>query len=791
MNETWSDGLLHSAPLRQPAAERAWTRLLQYPTLTLTLVSLLIVIAATGLGQVRKDPSVDAFVPSDHPAAVARDNAKALFGLEDPLIIGLAVPAGESAFRPAILTAVRDIGVALASVPNVNKNGIMSVATENAISASADTLNVDPILAPGDVTTASAALAAERLASMPMFSGLLASEAGDLVSLVVPVVDANAAEETYRTVRDIAERLAPPDVTVHVAGVAAMNGRLAKMVTEDTRLFVPAAIVTALFFLLVALKRPLALVGPFYVIVGSCAAAIGMMGWLDARYYLITTALPVIVMAIAIADSLHISVTYLRETAAERPDDVRGGIILALQRTFLPITLTSITTIAGFTGLALGSPMRPISEFGVFAAVGVAAAWLLSVTALPAIMVLTGLKPKERTTTHGAPWVDRSFAALTQGAFQRPVQATAGLLLVMALFAVLAFNARFDYERKRYFTADDAVRTADVVLNERLSGTNFLDVIVTAEQPEGLMTPASIAAMDELQRELVRQPLVQKASGLDDYIALMHEVLTAAPAGTLPTRANAPAQYFLLYEASGDPGDFDAVVDYDYQHALVRTQLVTDRYSETAPVVAAYRDIVERFSADTPLTATVSGRVAVNDGWMSLLAKSHFVGLGLAAMFVLLAAIVAFRSLSDALLAFIPVASGVLMTYACMGALGIDIAPATSMTAAIATGLGVDFGIHLVSRFRKARAAGLGLRTALSGPYVTVGRACCFSALALAVALSVVCLSSAPPLRWFGVLVAAAVVGSLAGAVLVLPAVFGLKARFSDSREAAAAEAKA
>ena len=766
-----------------------WYRVLRRPALTVLLAVLVVIVAGAGLKNVRKDPSVDAFVPDDHPAAEAREAAKALFGLEDPLVIGLAAPSGESAFVPAILEAVRDIGKAVGDVPNVDKTGIMSIATENAISGTVDELHVDPILESGPVSAATAALAQKRLASMPMFRGLLASERGDLVTLIVPVDDPNAAEDTYLTVREIAERLAPPGAEVHVAGVAAMNGRLARMVNEDTRIFVPAAILTALGFLLIALKRARALVGPFVVIIGSCACAVGLMGWFDARYYLITTALPVIVMAIAIADSLHISVTYLRDTAHQHANDLRAGIAQAVQKTFLPVTLTSITTVAGFAGLALGSPMRPISEFGLFAAAGVVAAWFLSLTALPAIMLLTRLAPRPGANARAAR-VDRWFEQITGAAFRHPITVTAGLLVTLGAFAVAALNASFDYERKRYFVASDAVRIADIALNERLSGTNFLDVVVAADEPEGLMTPENIAAIRDLRRRLVEHPFVEKASGLDEYIALMHHVLTEAPEGQLPVRQHAASQYFLLYEASGDPGDFDAVVDYDYQHALIRTQLSTDRYSLTRRTVNGFRETVDRFATDTGLTATVSGRVAVNEGWMTVLANSHFAGLALAATLVLMAAMVAFRSIPEAFLAFIPVGTGVLLTYAAMGALSIDIAPATSMTAAIATGLGVDFGVHLISHIRAARAAGEPWPVALSGHYITVGRACCFSAIALAVALSVVCLSSAPPLRWFGALVAAAVVGSLIGAVVVLPALFGLAARLRTPVEHPLSEAR-
>ncbi|MEL6363952.1 MAG: MMPL family transporter [Pseudomonadota bacterium] len=736
-----------------------------------------VVVAAlgAGLGGVRKDPSVDAFVPDDHPAAAARDRAEEVFGLEDPLIIGLAVEEGGSAFTPAVLDALRRIETEIAALPNIDASGLMSVATESAMSAAdAGDLSVDPILPPGPVTPKTAALAWERLRSMPMFVGLLASETGDTVTLIAPVHDPNRAEETYAAVRRIADNAAPAGVDAHVAGVAAMNGRLAVMVTTDTRIFVPAAAVVALLFLYVALRRGPALLGPVAVIAGSTAAALGIMGWLGAKYYLITTALPVIIMAIAIADALHISTLYLKERSDDPNLDVEGALQAALQHTALPVTLTSLTTVAGFAGLALGSPMRPISEFGWFATVGVAAAWALSLTALPAVIVMTRLEPRGGSKRAEGGIVDLAIARLTQVAFQRPKTAAALLVALVAVLAVFATQASFDYERKRYFVEDDPVRISDALLNERLNGLNFLDVVVTAPDGADLMTPEAIMAIRRLTEELRAEPLVSKTTGIDDYMALMHEILTNAPQGALPTTARAPAQYMLLYEASGDPGDFDRVVDYDYRNALVRTQLVTDRFRLARPVVDAYERAAEAFVADSGFTAQVSGRVAVNDGWMSLLAGSHFATLALALALVFVAAAASFRSLSAAALATVPVLTGVLFTYAVMGAFGVDIAPATSMTAAIATGLGVDFGVHLISHIRKSQAAGFELGAALSGRYAVIGRACLYSASALAVALCVICLSSAPPLRWFGALVAAAAIGSLAGALFILPAFYGL-----------------
>jgi predicted RND superfamily exporter protein len=106
------------------------------------------------------------------------------------------------------------------------------------------------------------------------------------------------------------------------------------------------------------------------------------------------------------------------------------------------------------------------------------------------------------------------------------------------------------------------------------------------------------------------------------------------------------------------------------------------------------------------------------------------------------------------------------------------------MTAAIATGLGIDFAIHLLAHVRRRRAEGASLAQALAGDYVLVARACAWCALALAAALATICLSSAPPLRWFGLLVAAGAIGSLAGALFLVPSLLALADQLKALRHA-------
>jgi predicted RND superfamily exporter protein len=731
-----------------------------------------------GLKGIKKEPSVDAFVPKDHPTALARDRAKELFGIEDPIILGLVAAPGRSAFNVVNINALQQIKRRVALLPNVKKKQIISLLSENYISAELGDLRVNPILQEGKLSEQKAQLAFEHIQSMPMLSGLLASERGDTLTMIIPVEDANHATETYQQILVIAEQFEPPNSQIHVSGVAAMNGRLAQMVNQDTRIFIPAAVLTALLILYVAFRSWRGVVGPLFVIAGSATMTIGLMGWMDDRYYLITTALPVIVLAISIADSLHISTMYMRERSNHPELSARDALLGTLCRTYLPVTLTSVTTIAGFVGLSIGSPMQPIAEFGWYAAVGVAAAWFLSITLLPAIIRLSRFAEHPNKSIPHYSRVDLIVISITQASFNHPWRTSGSLVGLIIIFAYFALDANFDYERQRYFQDDEKVRIADVTLNQRLDGLNFLDVVVSSDKAGGLMAPRALDAMNDLQQQLSNMPLVTKASSIVDYISLMHSRLLDAPSGSLPSEENAPSQYMFLYEASGQPGDFDEKIDYSYQHALIRTQLTTDRFSKVLPTIKAFEQVTQYWShSHAGLSATVSGRVAVNAGWMQLLANSHFTGLGLAIAFVFSAAIFAFRALIPAVLCLVPLLTGVLFTYAVMGYLGIDIAPATSMTAAISTGLGVDFAIHLMWQIRSGVLRGQNIRAVFAGRYIVIARACIYSALALAVALGVICLSSAPPLQWFGGLVAAAAAGSLMGAIFILPAIYALKER--------------
>jgi predicted RND superfamily exporter protein len=131
--------------------------------------------------------------------------------------------------------------------------------------------------------------------------------------------------------------------------------------------------------------------------------------------------------------------------------------------------------------------------------------------------------------------------------------------------------------------------------------------------------------------------------------------------------------------------------------------------------------------------------------------------------------LIAFRSLTLALIALIPNGLPILVVLGVMGWLGLPINMGAAMIAAVSMGLSVDSSLHYILAFRRARLAGRGTREALAEVQHNVGRAMVFSILALIVGFSVLCTSDFIPTVYFGVLISLAMLGGLLGNLVVLP----------------------
>jgi predicted RND superfamily exporter protein len=753
-----------------------------YPKTVLFAGFLLMALLITSLGQLHKDTRADAFLEADNPALVYKNKVREIFGLSDPLIVAIYDRSTEGIYRKQTLDLIGQLTDQLNALPMINTARTISLASENNISASADGMDVAPFY---DLHTQHDAALRQAIEDFPLYHGMLVSDDGAMSMIVLELYDDSQAETAYDAINKLLQQTqVPAGVELHVAGEGAVLGYLGHYIDHDASRLNPLAGLIITIMLIVAFRRLLpALLGNL-VIAASVLMTLGFMAYCGVPFFVITNAMPVILIGMAVADSIHIFSHYY-EMQARHPDwSLQACIREAVAVMARPVTLTSLTTIAGFLGLYASSYMPPFEYFGLFTAFGVLVAWFYSLFVLPACITLLKPRVSQRWIRLEQNSQQDTFARLMTylgGICVRHPRATLSLFALLSISgALLATQIQVNENRINTFHPSEAIYQADKVINQHLEGTNTLDIVITSSRNEGIFSPQVLNAMEALQAYAETLPHVNGSSSVVDYLKQMNKSLNEgqSDAYRLPQDADLIAQYFLLYSASSDPADFSEEIDYDYRLANIRLNLDSADFIATKPVVEALQQYIDQHFnnavMDEPVTASLSGRVNVNYHWIKDLGVSHFYSVVISLLCVFLVSALLFRSWAAGLLATLPVICSILTVYAAMALLGINLGIGTSMFASVAIGLGIDFAIHTLERLKTLVADGLkgsGLFTEL---FRSTGRALLFNYLAIAFGFGVLISSQVVPLTHFGTIVVLSVSMSFIAAMTLLPALIVL-----------------
>ncbi len=736
---------------------------------------LLIAVFATFIPNLQKDTRSDAFIPPDHPALVFRDRTRALFGLQDPLVIAVINEGEHGVFNPHTLYLLDWLTRRVKAMPQVDPDRVTSLATEKNIVGTTEGMLVEPFFEQPPAGQANAELIREAVMDFPLYQGSLVAKNGNGALIVAELHDQRQAQQAYDDLLNLIEQ-APVELgeQLHVAGEGAVSGYMGAYIDADaTRLDPLAAVVISLICLL-AFRTLRGMLLPNLVVLATAASALGLMAACGVSFYVITNALPVVLIGIAVADSIHILSEYYQRMGENPGLDARTLTVDSMVAMCKPVTLTSLTTMAGFWGLSLASVMPPMQYFGLFALAGVGVAWVYSLTVVPALLTL--LKPKPSPAYRTGQVVD-GFGRLLRGLGQLVVRFPKSIILLAMMVIVGggfgAARIELDENLIRTFDRQEPLFIADSALNRLFDGTHYLDILIETPATEDLFKPENLRRIAALQNFLDTLPHVQGSTSIADYLKQMNRALNEgrADAYRLPDSDELAAQYFLLYSASADPTDFQEQVDYDYRLANVRVRLNDGRYSVKKTVVeAAQQYLTESFNTDG-IQARLSGRVNVDYHWIKRLGDSHFGSIAISLTLVGLMAALSFHSLLAGLLALLPVLVTILMIYAVMGFNGIWLSVSTSMFAAIAIGLGVDFSIHTLERLQTQTVKQeQPIDQAILNLYPATGRALLFNFAALALGFGVLVSSKVVILQEFGLLVAVAIATSFLSSLTLLPA---------------------
>lgn len=740
------------------------------------LIISLMVIGGLGsqLGGLKKNTQADAFIGENEPALIYRDAVEQIFNLKDPLVIAVQHEGPAGIYNQQSLRLVRWLSDQLMVVPNIDPQGITSLATESNIQGDTLGMEVREFL-DGPLDRTHIEWIEHSIKNFPLYEGSLVAADGSMTLIIAELLDQNQAEATYQVVMQLIERAPAGQSRIHLAGEGAVAGYLSEYVDRDAKRLNPMAGLIITLVLIAAFFSLRAALIPNLIVAGTVAGTLGAMVLAGAEFYVITNGLIVCMIGIAVADSIHIFSEYYEALAGKPELSQTDAIATAMAAMWRPVTLTTLTTAAGFLALYATNDMPPLQYFGIFGALAVILAGFLTLFVTPSLLSFFRARPSRRFRHRHASDANRGTGTtLATLSLRYPKVILMAWVVIAGVAGLGAVKVVINEERIENFQPEEPIYIADKAINAAMDGTYYLDVVIETPEPEGIYDPAVLSAISKLQAFLEAQPAIHGTTSIADYIKQMNKAVNEDDPAfyALPDDKNLIAQLFLLYTASGDPTDFEERVDSQRQKALVRANLKTGSYLASQALIPR----LEKYLAsefDGEVTAQISGRINVDYHWIGGIAETHANSVIVSFLAVFLMAALLFRSIIAGLMAAVPVGLSILVIYAVMGVKGIWLGVGTSMFAAIAIGLSVDFAIHTLDRLREAmsKPGDLSRVQRISTVFASTGRALWFNLLAVALGFGVLMTSQVPPLVNFGMLVALSVSVAFVASLLLLPAI--------------------
>jgi uncharacterized protein len=752
------------------------------------VVLLTLIVTALAVWQAKNlriviDPNT--MLPQSHPYISTGADVARIFGSKYIVVVSVTPLQGDI-YQPNVLAKVRRMTDEFLAVPGVVKANVLSLTARRVkdIAGQEDGFVALPLVPPATADLAQAALQMQALrtalARNPVYADTLVSRDERTTALVVEFQeDAGGYSGIMAKVAPVVEGARDASVEIRVGGAPAFLARI-EAYSERMAVLLPIAIVLLGLVLYGSFRSRQGLLLPLLTGILAVAWGLGAMGAAGIPMDVFNATTPILILAVATGHAVQMLKRYYEEYAQLRdqpgmaPREANRQAVAASLRRVGPVMIAACTVAAlGFFSLVVFD-VSTVRTFGIFTGVGILATGVLEITFIPALRAM--LRPP----------TDRELRSLeTRGWWSRVTEAIARwttgparqlVYVCMAAFVVLALvgtsRVVVDNSMKSYFSPGLDLLRDDEALNTRLGGTNTVFLLVEGKAPDAIKNPRTLAAMEALQRHVEQLPDVGKTVSIADFVKRMNQAMHGDdPAHfRIPASGDLISQYLLLYAMSGEPGDFDSVVDYGYQRANITVFLKSDS-------TANFEHVADSVRAWTAQHMGEDVQVRIGGGLAEGAALSEVMVHGKVLNIVQIAAVVGivssllFRSLLAGALVLLPLVVAVLANFGLMGWAGIPLNISTALISAMAVGIGADYAIYLIYRLREEFDAGTEEREAVRRVVTRAGKAILFVAVAVSAGYGVLLLSFGFRIhQWMAVLIAAAMIVSALAALLLIPA---------------------
>ncbi len=738
-----------------------------HPWRVVLLVLMLVGAAASGMRFLSLTTDYRVFFSADNPELLAFEELENTYTKNDNVMFILA-PAGGDVFTEQSLRAVIELTEKAWQTPYSIR--VDSLSNFQYTEAEGDDLIVRDLVSEDGLDAASREKIRRIALTEPALVNRLVSERGHVtgisVTVQLPGKRMSEVPEVVAFARELADemRAAYPDIEVRLSGLVLMNNAFSEASQYDMQTLVPLSFALMLLTLALLIRGFSGTVATLFVILFSITMAMGLGGYIGYPITPPSASAPIIILTVAIANSVHILVTMLHEMRLGR--DKKSAIVESLRINMQPVFLASFTTALGFLSMNF-SEVPPFQHLGNLVAMGVLASFGLAVVLLPAMMAVLPVRV-ERIRD------DESHLMHRLGDFvvTRRRGLMWGMLGVIVILVAAVPRNELNDVFVHYFDERVSFRQDADFMTQNLTGLYLIDYSLDSGESGGISNPEFLRQVDAFAEWYRAQPETIHVNTLTDIMRRLNKNMHGDdPAWyRLPDRRELAAQYLLLYEMSLPYGlDLNNQINVDKSATRFTVTLKT---LSTNEVLALERRAAQWLADNAPHIVKAKGSgptiMFAHIGKRNII--SMLTGTTLALVMISLLLIFALRSLKIGMVSMIPNLVPAAMGFGLWGLLVGEVGLSLSVVAGMTLGIVVDDTVHFLSKYLRARREeGLNSEAAVRYAFRRVGMALLITSIVLVVGFLVLASSSFQLNAGMGLLTAIVIAFALLADFLFLP----------------------
>ncbi|MBW1926923.1 MAG: RND family transporter [Deltaproteobacteria bacterium] len=702
----------------------------------------------------RMDNSNESFFLEGDPTKLLLDKFRDTFGNEDFVYVLIET---RDFFTPDTISLIKELAEDLEEhVPYVKD--MKFLGNVEYVEGVEGGIEISDLIEEIPETPEEMKLARERAMNEPLYLDNLISRNGKTAAILLeceryPDEKVDPRKEIPPAVYKILAEPEYANLEVYTVGTPIIDFEMDELTAREMSLFGLICIVLQMLILLWVARGARGVVTPLLVVILSIFWTLGLLGILDWTLSLMVSMLPVLLICVGIGDSMHIISEFQdqQDLGLAR----RQSIVKAVALVGIPCLLTSLTTAAGFLSFC-STVIKPIRQMGVYAAIGVIMAFLLSLIIVPIIFSFgKNKKVKENQISE-----DRNdiFARVLKGIALLNLKypwAILGIFILLAALSVFGYRLiEVETNSIEFASTDLPVRQAYDYVDSHMGGSMSMEVMLDTGNNDGIKEIEFLRQMEALQNYIDQHPLTCKTTSVIDTLKKMNRAIheNRMEYYNLPETTAQAAEYLFLYETSGGE-ELDKQVSFNYDIARITARTK----SLSSKDVRTFISDIDRFvkenidpSINVEYTGTMPWVKAMSD-YVSQGQKRSFI---LAFLAITCMMIIVLRSFKLGLISMIPNVFPVLISLGLMGFIGVYMSLPIMIFSPIIIGVAVDDTIHFFMRYRREFERIGTYEGALKAALSSVGRPIMFTSMTLIVGFSVFGLSDMYNVTQFGLLAA-------------------------------------